>query len=57
MTSKELTGASLSPNQEEVHDSGEEDCEGSSSNNSGNDYGAEANSDRDDSSPKVDITG
>jgi hypothetical protein len=57
MTSKELTGASLSPNQEEVHDSGEEDCEGSSSNNSGNDYGAEANSDCDDSSPKVDITG
>jgi hypothetical protein len=57
MTSEELTASGLSPNKEEVHDFGEEDCEGSSSNNGGNDDGAEANSDRDDSSPKVDITG
>jgi Uri superfamily endonuclease len=51
MTSEELTAAGLSPNKEEVHDFGEEDCEGRSSNNGGNDDGAEANSDRDDSSP------
>jgi hypothetical protein len=57
MTSEELTAAGLSPNEEEVHDSGKEDCEGSSSNNGGNDDGVEANSDCDNSFPKVDITG